>query len=86
MAKALMIEKVMHILPRAFLDELARDAGIERPWAFTRPQLEVTLLARADDDMREEIVAHVRERIIPEVERPKPLPPGPLARRVGDKS
>jgi hypothetical protein len=71
--KATMLAKVLHILPRAYLDSLGRShLGLPFPEQVARQFLEGRLLYSATPKMREEIAHHLHGELCPPCVRNKP--------------
>lgn len=60
-----MLEKVLHILPRPFLDRLALLHGVKTPHLIARPFLEGRLANAATPQMREEIAHYLHAELCP---------------------
>lgn len=60
-----MLEKVLHILPRPFLDRLAMLHSIPTPHLVARPFLEGRLYHAATPQMREEIAHYLHGELCP---------------------
>lgn len=72
--KSTMLEKVLHVLPRPVLEELARDYlggdTATRPWLPARPFLEGRLAHGATPEMREEIADYLHKQLCPPCVQP----------------
>lgn len=63
--KATMLSKVLHILPRPFLDRLALVHDIPAPHTLARQFLEMRLIHAATPRMREEIAHYLHGELCP---------------------
>lgn len=72
--KATMLSKVLHILPRAYLEELAKEyvggETADRPWVVARQFLEGRILHSATPEMREDIADYLHRQLCPPCVRP----------------
>lgn len=59
-----MFEKALGIIPRAKLDELAKDFGHDdRPWQLDRKNLEAHLVAQDSPELRDELAEYLERTI-----------------------
>jgi hypothetical protein len=65
MAKQNMFERMVRALPKHKLEELASDRGKERPWTCDRKTLEIFVISKDSEELRQEIADLVQRGLLP---------------------
>jgi hypothetical protein len=58
--KRSMLEKIVSILPRVYLDNLS---DLESPWHYTRKDVELRVIAQDSEELREDILNYLKSRL-----------------------
>ena len=63
--KCKMFERVIKMLPRKQLEDLARGYGIARPWLVEKKELEILLISLESKELRQDLVDIITRELLP---------------------